>query len=54
MSEHDGRPVAQCPHCAKKFDVSSVLGNERYDVDRDEPGQQVKCPNCAGVFTLPG
>lgn len=43
---------AFCPNCGKKFNVTKVFGNEKFDLCKDLPGQQGKCPSCGTLFTL--
>jgi len=48
----NGLRVADCPSCGKKYNVSEILGDERYDARPDVEGQQVRCTGCQTEFTL--
>jgi len=47
------KTLAICPNCHAKFNVTDVLGDDRYDKEPKVPGIQVKCNQCGTLFTLP-
>ena len=47
------RTVAVCPSCQMRYDSTEIVGNMKYDVSPDIPGQQARCRQCQTIFSLP-
>jgi flotillin len=56
MAQVEGTPektIAVCPGCGKRYNVTAILGDPKFDQMPDVPGQQLKCKECGKFFTLP-
>lgn len=45
--------VAVCPHCGKRYDVTTVVGDKALDAFLDAEEQQLKCRVCKKHFSIP-